>query len=104
MNQPQLLFFSTEVPPHVIDYVYQYSNQPTKALVKGHELALKGILQFFKYLTIEDEEWRLELLCDLIEDSGAHRCVVFCNRDSSVERVVRKIRERSGSAVGAVKS
>ncbi|KAF9955625.1 translation initiation factor eIF4A [Mortierella alpina] len=101
MNQPQLLFFSTEVPPHVIDYVYQYSNQPTKALVKGHELALKGILQFFKYLTVEDEEWRLELLCELIEDSGANRAVVFCNRDSSVERVVRKIRERNGSAVGA---
>ncbi|KAF9935702.1 Eukaryotic initiation factor 4A-I [Mortierella alpina] len=101
MNQPQLLFFSTEVPPHVIDYVYQYSNQPTKALVKGHELALKGILQFFKYLTVEDEEWRLELLCELIEDSGANRAVVFCNRDSSVERVVRKIRERNGSAIGA---
>ncbi|KAF9967805.1 translation initiation factor eIF4A [Mortierella alpina] len=101
MNQPQLLFFSTEVPPHVIDYVYQYSNQPTKALVKGHELALKGILQFFKYLTVEDEEWRLELLCELIEDSGANRSVVFCNRDSSVERVVRKIRERNGSAIGA---
>ncbi|KAF9288203.1 Eukaryotic initiation factor 4A-I [Mortierella alpina] len=101
LNQPQLLFFSTEVPPHVIDYVYQYSNQPTKALVKGHELALKGILQFFKYLTVEDEEWRLELLCELIEDSGANRAVVFCNRDSSVERVVRKIQERNGSATGA---
>ncbi|KAG0215430.1 Eukaryotic initiation factor 4A-III [Mortierella sp. GBA30] len=100
-NQPQLLFFSTEVPPHVIDYVYQYSIQPTKALVKGHELALKGILQFFKYMTVEDEEWRLELLCELIEDSGANRVVVFCNRDSSVERVVRKIRERKGSAIGA---
>ncbi|KAF9182523.1 translation initiation factor eIF4A [Haplosporangium sp. Z 767] len=100
-NQPQLLFFSTDVPPHVIDYVYQYTTQPTKALVKGHELALKGILQFFKYLTVEDEEWRLELLCELLEDSGANRAVVFCNSDESVERVVRKVRERKGSAVGA---
>ncbi|KAF9129610.1 Eukaryotic initiation factor 4A-I [Mortierella sp. GBA39] len=99
-NQPQLLFFSTEVPAHVLDYVAQYMTQPTKALVKGHELALKGTLQFFKYLTVEDEEWRLELLCELLEDSGANRAVVFCNRDDSVSEVVRKIRERKGTAIG----
>ncbi|KAK3833165.1 MAG: P-loop containing nucleoside triphosphate hydrolase protein [Linnemannia gamsii] len=100
VNQPQLLFFSTEVPAHVLDHVAQYMTQPTKALVKGHELALKGTLQFFKYLTVEDEEWRLELLCELLEDSGANRAVVFCNRDDSVSQVVRKIRERKGSAIG----
>ncbi|KAF9900524.1 Eukaryotic initiation factor 4A-I [Linnemannia zychae] len=100
INQPQLLFFSTEVPAHVLDYVAQYMTQPTKALVKGHELALKGTLQFFKYLTVEDEEWRLELLCELLEDSGANRAVVFCNRDDSVSQVVRKIRERKGTAIG----
>lgn len=103
-NQPQLLFFSTEVPAHVLDYVAQYMTQPTKALVKGHELALKGTLQFFKYLTVEDEEWRLELLCELLEDSGANRAVVFCNRDDSVSQVVRKIRERKGTAIGLVRS
>jgi translation initiation factor 4A len=102
INQPQLLFFSTEVPAHVLDYVAQYMTQPTKALVKGHELALKGTLQFFKYLTVEDEEWRLELLCELLEDSGANRAVVFCNQDDSVSQVVRKIRERQGTAIGLV--
>ncbi|KAG0263856.1 Eukaryotic initiation factor 4A-I [Linnemannia exigua] len=100
VSQPQLLFFSTDVPAHVLDHVAQYMTQPTKALVKGHELALKGTLQFFKYLTVEDEEWRLELLCELLEDSGANRAVVFCNRDDSVSQVVRKIRERKGSAIG----
>ncbi|KAF9354293.1 hypothetical protein BGX26_007897 [Mortierella sp. AD094] len=99
-NQPQLLFFSTDVPSHVLDYVAQYMTQPTKALVKGHELALKGILQFFKYMTVEDEEWQLELLCDLLEDSGVNRAVVFCNKDDNVERAVRKVRERKGFAIG----
>ncbi|KAI8600997.1 hypothetical protein EDD21DRAFT_375662 [Dissophora ornata] len=99
-NQPQLLFFSTEVPAHVLDHVAQYMTQPTKALVKGHELALKGILQFFKYMAVEDEEWQLELLYELLEDSGANRVVVFCNSDGSVERVVRKIRECKGFAIG----
>ncbi|KAF9987215.1 translation initiation factor eIF4A [Modicella reniformis] len=99
-NQPQLLFFSTEVPSHVLDYVAQYMTQPTKALVKGHELALKGILQFFKYMAVEGDDWQLELLCELLEDSGANRTVVFCNKDKSVERVAAKIRERKGFAVG----
>ncbi|KAK3817700.1 MAG: P-loop containing nucleoside triphosphate hydrolase protein [Benniella sp.] len=99
-QQPQLLFFSTEVPSHVLDYVAQYMTQPTKALVKGHELALKGILQFFKYMTVEDEEWQAELLCELLEESGANRTVVFCNKDQSVERVVAKFRERQGFAIG----
>ncbi|KAG0344394.1 translation initiation factor eIF4A [Podila humilis] len=99
-RQPQLLFFSTEVPPYVLDCVAQYMTQPTKALVRGHELTLKGILQFFKYMTVEDDEWRLELLCELLEESGANRAVVFCNSDDSVERVVRKIRERKGLAIG----
>ena len=99
---PQLLFFSTLVPSYVLDYVAQYTIQPTKALVKGHDLALKGILQFFKYLTGEDDDWRLESLCDLLEDSGAHRTVIFCNGDESVERVVRRIREASGTAIGVV--
>ncbi|KAG0033645.1 Eukaryotic initiation factor 4A-III [Podila clonocystis] len=98
--QPQLLFFSAEVPPYILDYVAQYMTQPTKVLVRGHELTLKGILQFFKYITVEDEEWRLELLCELLEDSGANRAVVFCNNDDSVERVVRKVRERKGLAIG----
>ncbi|KAG0364955.1 Eukaryotic initiation factor 4A-III [Gamsiella multidivaricata] len=98
-NQPQLLFFSTEVPSHVLDHVAQYMTQPTKALVKGHELALKGILQFFKYMTVDDEVWQLELLCELLEDSGANRAVVFCNKDETVDRVVRKIRERKGFAI-----
>ncbi|KAF9295721.1 translation initiation factor eIF4A [Mortierella antarctica] len=99
-QQPQLLFFSAEVPPYILDYVAQYMTQPTKVLVRGHELTLKGILQFFKYITVEDEEWRLELLCELLEDSGANRAVVFCNSDDSVERVVRKVRERKGLAIG----
>ncbi|KAF8931758.1 Eukaryotic initiation factor 4A-III [Haplosporangium bisporale] len=99
-QQPQLLFFSAEVPPYILDYVAQYMTQPTKVLVRGHELTLKGILQFFKYMTVEDEEWRLELLCELLEDSGANRAVVFCNSDDSVERVVRKVRERKGLAIG----
>ncbi|KAG0326459.1 Eukaryotic initiation factor 4A-III [Dissophora globulifera] len=100
-SQPQLLFFSTEVPSHVLDHVAQYMTQPTKALVKGHELALKGILQFFKYMTVDDEEWQTELLCEMLEESGANRAAVFCNSDESVERVVRKIRERKGFAIGA---
>ncbi|KAF9433075.1 translation initiation factor eIF4A [Entomortierella beljakovae] len=99
-SQPQLIFFSTEVPSHVLDYVAQYMTQPTKALVKGHELALKGILQFFKYMTIEDEEWQLETLCELLEDSAVSRAVVFCNRDESVEKVVRKVSEQKGIAIG----
>ncbi|KAF9207297.1 Eukaryotic initiation factor 4A-III [Haplosporangium sp. Z 27] len=99
-NQTQLLFFSTDVPSHVLDYVAQYMTQPTKALVKGHELALKGILQFFKYMTVEDEEWQLGLLSGLLEDSAVSRAVVFCNKDDSVERVVGKIREQRGFAVG----
>ncbi|KAG0082529.1 Eukaryotic initiation factor 4A-III [Podila epicladia] len=98
-QQPQLLFFSAEVPPYILDYVAQYMTQPTKVLVRGHELTLKGILQFFKYITVEDEEWRLELLCELLEDSGANRAIVFCNSDDSVERVVRKVRERKGLAI-----
>jgi len=102
-QQPQLLFFSTEVPSHVLDYVAQYMTQPTKALVKGHELALKGILQFFKYMAVEDEEWQAELLCELLEESGANRTVVFCNKDQSVERVVGKFRERQGFAIGVVR-
>ncbi|KAG0246528.1 Eukaryotic initiation factor 4A-III [Mortierella sp. GBA43] len=99
-SQPQLLFYSTEVPSHVLDYVAQYMTQPTKALVKGHELALKGILQFFKYMTVEDEEWQVDLLCDILENSGVQRTVVFCNKDRSVDRVVAKIRERNGIAIG----
>ncbi|KAF9914670.1 Eukaryotic initiation factor 4A-III, partial [Lobosporangium transversale] len=100
INQPQLLFFSTDVPSHVLDYVAQYMTQPTKALVKGHELALKGILQYFKYMTVDNEEWQLSLLFDLLEDSGANRAVVFCNSDESIERVIRKIREHKGFAIG----
>ncbi|KAF9581284.1 translation initiation factor eIF4A [Lunasporangiospora selenospora] len=103
-TQPvQLLFFSTMVPPYVLDFVSQYMIQPTKALVKGHDMALKGILQFFKYMTVardDDARWRLETLCELLEESGAHRAIVFCNRDETVDRVVRKIRERKGTAVG----
>ncbi|KAF9158232.1 translation initiation factor eIF4A [Actinomortierella ambigua] len=94
-NQVQYIFLSTDVPSYVLDYVAQYMLQPTKALVKGHDLALKGILQFYRYLTLDDDDWRAETLCDILEDSGVHHAVVFCNSATSVDRVLRKVWQRN---------
>ncbi|KAG0234998.1 translation initiation factor eIF4A [Actinomortierella wolfii] len=94
-QQVQFIFLSTDVPSYVLDYVAQYMTQPTKALVKGHDLALKGILQFYRYLTMDDDDWRAETLCDILEESGVHRAVVFCNSAMSVDRVLRKVWQRN---------
>ena len=60
-----------------------------RILVKRDELTLEGIKQF--YVNVEQEEWKLDTLCDLYETLAITQSVIFANTR-------RKVR---GSCCGA---
>ena len=56
---------------------------PIRILVKKEELTLDGIKQFF--IPINQEDWKLDYLCDLYATLTITQAVIFCNTRRRVE-------------------
>ncbi|KAG8711264.1 translation initiation factor eIF4A [Ceratobasidium sp. 395] len=66
-----------------------------RILVKGDELTLEGIKQF--YVQAEKEEWKLDELCDLYETwetIATTHAIIFCSTGSKVNRLAEQLAER----------
>jgi len=66
--------------------------EPIRILVKRDELTLEGIRQF--YVGVEQEEWKLETLCDLYETVTITQAVIFCNTRRKVDWLTEKLHSR----------
>lgn len=53
------------MPLDVLDVTSKFMRDPIRILVKKDELTLEGIRQF--YVAVEQEQWKLDTLCDLYE-------------------------------------
>lgn len=58
-----------------------------RILVKRDELTLEGIKQF--YVNCEQEDWKLDTLCDLYETLAITQSVIFANTRRKVRRAGR---------------
>ena len=79
----QICLFSATIPLDVLDVSKRFLRDPIRVLVKKDELTLLGIKQF--YIAIEQEDFKLDTLCDLYESLEITQAIIYCNTKHKVE-------------------
>ena len=88
----QVILVSATMPVEVLELTKKFMNEPLKILVKTEELTLEGILQF--YIDVVQEQWKIEVICDLYSTLTVTQCVIFCNTIKKVEWVSRTMTDK----------
>ena len=73
----------------VLEITKNFMTNPVQILVKRDELTLEGIKQFF--VSIEQEKWKFDTLCDLYETLTVTQSVIFCNTREKVDYLAEKM-------------
>jgi translation initiation factor 4A len=88
----QVVLLSATMPNEVLEVTQNFMKSPVRILVKRDELTLEGIRQF--YVQLDQEEWKLETLCDLYETISVTQAVIFCRSREAAERLAEQLRSR----------
>lgn len=91
-SETQICLFSATMPQSVLDLTEKFMRQPVRILVKNEQLTLEGIRQF--YIAVQQEEWKLDTICDLYKTISITSCVIFCNTRQKVEWVTDEMKNR----------
>jgi len=79
----QVCLFSATMPPEILDLTTKFMREPVRILVKQNALTLEGIQQF--YVAIDEERWKLDVLCDLYETLTISQSIIYCNKRRQVD-------------------
>jgi len=88
----QVALFSATMPMEVLEVTDRFMREPVRILVKRDELTLEGIKQF--YVAVEQEEWKLDTLCDLYETLTITQAIIYCNTRRKVDWLTEKMQAR----------
>ena len=88
----QVALFSATMPSEVLEVTTRFMRDPIRILVKRDELTLEGIRQF--YIAIEQEDWKLETLCDLYETLTITQAIIYCNTRRKVDWLTEQMQGR----------
>jgi len=91
-NQVQVCLFSATMPSEILDISQKFMRNPVQILVKRDELTLEGIKQF--YVSVDQEEWKLDTLCDLYETLTITQAIIYCNTRRKVDWLTDKMAGR----------
>jgi len=99
----QVVLLSATIPADSLrDMTRDVISDPIKILVKKEQLTLEGIQQFFIHM--ENENWKLETLCDLhTTETFTHPTVVFRNSRKKVDELSAKLEERELASSATVR-
>lgn len=88
----QVGVFSATLPPEALEITRKFMDKPVRILVKRDELTLEGIKQF--YVDVDQEEYKLDTLCDLYETLAITQSVIFANTRRKVDWLTDQMRAR----------
>jgi len=91
-NNVQVVLLSATMPTDVLEVTTNFMRDPIKILVKKEELTLEGIKQF--YVDVDQEEWKLDTLCDLYDTLTITQAVIFCNTRRKVDSLTQHMTSR----------
>jgi len=91
-NNVQVVLLSATMPTDVLEVTTNFMRDPIKILVKKEELTLEGIKQF--YVDVDQEEWKLDTLCDLYDTLTITQAVIFCNTRRKVDSLTEHMTKR----------
>ncbi len=73
----QVCLLPATMPPEILDMTTKFTRDAVRILVKKGELTLYVIRHFF--VATEEEEWKLDTLCDLYETLTITQAIIYCN-------------------------
>jgi translation initiation factor 4A len=79
----QVCLFSATMPIEILNITSRFMRDPVKILVKKEQLTLDGIKQF--YVAVEQENYKLDTLCDLYETLTITQAIIYCNTRRKVD-------------------
>jgi len=88
----QVVLVSATMPDEVLEMTTKFMNNPKRILVKRDELTLEGIKQF--YVAVDQEEWKLDTLCDLYETLTITQAIIYCNARRKVDWLTESLHVR----------
>lgn len=91
----QVVVVSATMSSEVITMTRKFMTDPVKILVKREKLTLKALRQF--HISVEEEGWKFDTLCDLYDTLTITQSVVFCNTRAKVDWLTSKLRKANFS-------
>jgi len=91
-SEVQVCLFSATLPPEILELTQRFMRHPVRILVKKDELTLEGISEF--YVSVEEDKYKLEVLCDLYETLTIQQSIIYCNTRSKADWLAEKMNER----------
>lgn len=91
----QVAIYSATMPKDVFDVTDNFMVEPVRILVKEDNLTLEGIKQF--YVDVEQEEYKLDTLCDLYDSLTINQSIIFCSTKRKVDWLTEKMNENDFS-------
>lgn len=82
-SKVQVCLFSATMPDDILAITDRFMREPIKILVKKDELTLEGIKQF--YVAVQQEQWKLDTLCELYETLTIAQAIIYCNTRRKVD-------------------
>jgi len=72
----QVVLFSSTLPCDVLEMATKFMTNSICILVKGDELAMEGLNQFF--VPVENEDWKFDALCDPYNALTITQAIIVC--------------------------
>lgn len=88
----QIGLFSATMNSSMLHIAEEFMKDPVHIRILHEEITLEGIHQY--YVDVENEEWKLDTLCDLYEKVTITQAIIYCNTRKTVEWLAQQLTER----------
>jgi translation initiation factor 4A len=88
-KETQIALFSATMDTEVIDVANKLLQNPVKILIDPDAVPLDGIKQYV--VSLEKEEWKYEVLCDLYQQLNINQALIYCNKRQRAEWLAEKM-------------
>jgi translation initiation factor 4A len=91
----QIGLFSATMNSSMLRLAEDFMKDPVHIRILHEEITLEGIHQY--YVDVEQEEWKLDTLCDLYEKVQITQAIIYCNTRKTVEWLAQQLTDRNFS-------
>ena len=91
-SETRVALFSATMDEEVIEVANKILQNPVKILVEANEVPLDGIKQY--YVSLDKEEWKFEVLCDLYQQLNISQALIYCNKRQRADWLAEKMAQQ----------
>ncbi|XP_055354414.1 uncharacterized protein LOC129600048 [Paramacrobiotus metropolitanus] len=95
----QVLLATRAISPHITEVTRRFMRDPVQIVIQAdpRERPLNAVRQFF--LIVDRKDWKLQTLCDLLENIHVPQTVIFCNTRREVDYLAHQQRKHTLAAI-----